>query len=684
MKKIILLIVAFVLFGMGLNKAAAQSIEFTKINFPDNSKELKAVLKSIDEGDKLFKQGEWLLREALPFYQQAQEFNPNNAELNYKIGRCLYASKQKQEALAHFQRAQQLKPNVSGDVQFWIAKVYHDSGEFDKAIQQYNSYKSSMGEVDMQRLSEVNRLIQQCETGIVLMKKPVRVFIDNVGSKVNSKYAEYSPIVNADESVMFFTSSRPNDANAKLSEDGSYPENIYYSVRANGEWGEPVNPGTPVNTDGHSANAGLSPDGQTLFIYYAVNGGDIYECQAVGDQWTKPVALNSNINTKYHESSASLAPDGKHLYFVSDRQGGVGLRDIYVSEKDAKGKWGTAQLLPTTINTPYDEEAVFSHPDGRTLYFSSKGHNSMGGFDIFKSTFENGQWSAPQNLGYPINTPEDDVFFSLSASGRHGYYSSDRKGGLGDHDIYMITFLGNEKPMINSAEDNLLAWRTKPIAETVIESTLPINTISMTLLKGRVLDQISSQPVAAKIILTDLDKNVELATFASNAATGKYLVSLPSGKNYGITVMSDKYLFHSENFNIPEVAMYQEAEKDIYLNKIAVGSKVVLNNIFFDSGKATLRPESKNELERMVTLLKEYPSLSIEISGHTDNVGSATSNKSLSERRAKAVVDHLIQAGVNASRLTYVGYGFEQPVAPNDTEANRQLNRRTEFKILKN
>jgi outer membrane protein OmpA-like peptidoglycan-associated protein len=247
--------------------------------------------------------------------------------------------------------------------------------------------------------------------------------------------------------------------------------------------------------------------------------------------------------------------------------------------------------------------------------------------------------------------------------------------------LYIVTFI-LEKPVLTNSEDNLIAWRTEPVSEKVIESTLSVNTASLTLLKGRILDEATKQPVEANIILTDLAKNEELATFKSNSATGKYLVSLPSGKNYGIAVKADGYLFHSENFDIPNAAAYQEIEKDIYLKKVEVGKEIVLKNIFFDFNKSTLRPESKNELENLVQLMKDNPTLKIEISGHTDNVGSATYNKTLSQARAKAVVDYLIAAGISSNRLTSVGYGFDKPIAPNDTDEGRQLNRRTEFKII--
>lgn len=316
------------------------------------------------------------------------------------------------------------------------------------------------------------------------------------------------------------------------------------------------------------------------------------------------------------------------------------------------------------------------------MYFSSQGLNTMGGYDIFKSTLVNGIWTDPVNLGYPINTPDDDVFFAISASGKHGYYSSFNASGYGEKDIYIITFLGDEKPMLLNNEDNLLASAAEPVKERVIAPPVAITTAQITILKGVITDEKTGQPLEAAIELVDNDKNEVIANFKSNSTTGKYLVSLPSGKNYGIAVKADGYLFHSENFTIPATASYQEITKDIALKKFDVGSKIVLKNIFFDFDKATLRKESTNELERLTKLLNDMPSLKIEISGHTDSKGNAAYNQTLSDARSKSVVDYLIAKGIAADRLTHKGYGLTQPIATNDTEEGRQLNRRTEFKII--
>jgi flagellar motor protein MotB len=333
--------------------------------------------------------------------------------------------------------------------------------------------------------------------------------------------------------------------------------------------------------------------------------------------------------------------------------------------------------IGATINTPFDEEGVYITPDGKNLYFSSKGHNSMGGFDIFKSEFTDGKWSNPVNLGYPINTPDDDVFFTMAASGQRGYYSSKKKDGFGGQDLYIITFLGAAKPMVLNTEDLQFAYLEKsamPRPAPKIEQN--------TILSGVILDADNLTPLQATIDIIDNSKNELMASFESNSTSGAYLISLKPGMNYGISVSKKEYLFHSENFDIPENAVAKKIQKDILLKRIEVGTKIVLNNIFFDFNKATLRTESVAELDRVNKLMTDMPSLRIEISGHTDNIGSASYNKKLSESRAKAVVDYLAKKGIERTRMEFKGYGFKQPIASNKTKEGRQQNRRTEFKIL--
>lgn len=708
MKKIYLFVI-LALSSLGAS-AQQQNVEFTKDNFKDRKDEYKAARDNYEDGNKLFTEGAGYYNEgvksfisrynfypttinevdmmgyeqfqaALPLYLKAQDFNPNNALLNYRIGFIYLNSNYKTKSKQYFEKAFSLNPAVAPDIQYLLGRSYHLTMDWDKAINAYKTFQASLKvEADKMRIADINKKIEECNTGRELMKKPARVFIDNIGPEINSQYPDYGSVISADESVIIFTSRRPTSTGAQ---DGYYPEDIFISNKVNGKWTPARNIGKPINTPEHDATAGLSPDGTKLFVYIDEKGnGNLFECNLKGDMWTKPERMSDNINTKAHESSASLGFDGKTLYFVSQRDGGMGSRDIYTCKLNEKGKWDKATNLGPVINTQYGEEGAVIHPDGKTIYFSSQGHKTMGGYDIFKSVYENGKWSEPENLGYPINTPDDDIFFTISASGKRGYYTSFNTDGYGEKDIYVITFLGPEKPVVLNGEDNLLASLTAPVKETVIAPTVEIKVAQVTLLKGVITDEMTQKPLEAQIDLVDNTKNEVIATFTSNSATGKYLVSLPAGKNYGIAVKKEGYLFHSENFDIPASAAFQEVVKDVQLKNVAVGSKIVLKNIFFDFGKATLRPESTNELERLTKLLTDVPTLKIEISGHTDNKSSAEFNQKLSEARAKAVVDYLVSKGISKDRLTAVGYGLTQPIATNDTEEGRQMNRRTEFKIL--
>jgi outer membrane protein OmpA-like peptidoglycan-associated protein len=295
---------------------------------------------------------------------------------------------------------------------------------------------------------------------------------------------------------------------------------------------------------------------------------------------------------------------------------------------------------------------------------------------------KDGKWSEPKNLGYPINSTEDDVFLTISASGRTAYYSSSNENGMGGQDIYKLTLLGPEKQIIFNTEDNLIASKTESVQENIVDEIINIKTSQITLVKGIVVDAVTGLPVKSTIELIDNQKNEVIATFESNKTSGKYLITLPSGKNYGINVNAEGYLFHSENFLIEASAEYRIVEKRIELLKPITGSEIKLNNIFFDLGKYELKNESIFELGKVLKLLQDYPNMIIEIAGHTDNIGDEPYNLELSTNRAKAVVEYLVQKGISSERMKFIGFGFSKPLASNDTEEGRRQNRRSEIKIL--
>lgn len=678
------ILLALLVGGIAPLYAQDKDIPFDKDLFKHKKDEFKDAVKAIKEADD-YVEVDGAYHHGLKLYLQAYKFNPNSSELNFKVGKCymLSPNEDRTESLEFFEKAYRLNKQVSDNIHFYLARGHHLRAEWDKAIDEYRRYSSAHGNAPpIDEYASIYKRIEECEVGKKLVQHPVRVFIDNVGKNINSPYPDFGPVINADETLLFFTSRRAGSTGGDQDRDFHYFEDIYMAEADEpGQWKKAVNMGKNINSNEHDATVGISPDGSRMIVY---REGDLYECIRETEGWSKPEKLPKAINTKYIETAATYSFDGKKLYFVSDRpdmsKGGL---DIFVSNLDEKGKWGEPVSLGFTLNTEYDEEGIFLHPDGRTLYFSSRGHESMGGYDIFKSTYDKGKWSVPENLGYPINTPDDDVYFVIDATGKRAYYTSSKLGGQGEKDLYRITMLGPEKPLLMNTEDNLLASIAKPIANIVAEPTIATTSITLTLFKGTILDEDTRLPVGATIEITNNTTSELMTSLKANAQTGKFVVTLPAGTNYGIAVKATGYLFHSENFDIPENNGYLEVEKTILLKPIKEGKMMVLRNIFFDFDKATLRPESKKELENLLAIMQDNPTIKVEISGHTDNKGSSEYNKGLSQRRSQAVVDYLSSKGVKNERMVSAGYGFDKPMATNDTEEGRQLNRRTEFKILK-
>ncbi|MCH2215303.1 MAG: OmpA family protein [Flavobacteriales bacterium] len=668
----------------------AQNVAFEKENFPGNKDAFKAAMKNLKEGDEIFEEDRRAyFNLAIPYYLAAQEFNPDNAELNHKIGVCYLFSTQKRKSLPYLLKSYKLDSEVDPyNIHYLLGWAYHLNSEWDRAIEEYEKQLLMLtrSEGEQIEFQNVQKRLKEVKHGKEFELTPVRVWVDNLGSAINSAAPEYAPLISTDETLLILTARREANVGGLKDDSDNFPfEDVYYSRNSGGEWSPLRNMGEDVNTSGHDAGSGLSPDGKTLFVFRGdvKGGGDIYESKFKENEWSKPKQLYKTINTEEHESAAALSFDAQSLFFVSEREGGFGGKDIYVSDWDSeKERWGEARNLGPVVNSPYDEDGVYMHPDGKTLYFSSEGHNSIGGNDIFFSEYETDRWKTPINLGIPINTPDDDVFFSVAADGRTAYYSSDREEGYGEKDIYRLTFLGPEKQPVLNVEDRLIAGSSERKIEIPFQPPVEIKTSQMALLKGVVLDDETLEPVAAKVDLINNASAEVLATFDVEPSTGKYLVSLPAGKNYGINVNADNYLFNSLNFNIPDSAGYREYYKVIKMKRIKIGETIVLRNIFFDYDKATIREESTAELDRLEKVLVENPTIKVEISGHTDNVGGDDYNLNLSDKRAQSVVEHLKSKGIDPSRMIAKGYGESKPLATNDSPEGRQENRRTEFKII--
>lgn len=662
--------------------APAQNVEFTRSAFPSNPNGLREATRNLRTGEKLFFQGGGRTLESIDHLLKAHAFNPNNGRLNYLIGQALLQTVDYPQAVEYLERALALN-HPDPEVYFFLGESYHMIKNFQKAIENYAAFRQQLLPQELALRRElIDKRVAQCQHGISLVASPARVYIDNLDSGINSTYDDYSPKLLPGEEQMYFTSRRPLESKASIDRvDYKYFENILIAEKIDGQWQVTGHAGSTLNRRNHSAVAAISHNGLTMIVYNGSKGGDLFLAEYKKDRWSKPSRLRNGINSRHQETSAALSTDGNTLYFISDRPGGYGGKDIWYTTKDQRGRWHEPLNLGPVVNTEYDEEGLYLTPDGETLYFSSKGHNSMGGYDIFSTSYANGRWNDPINLGYPINSPANDLFFRPTADGKTAYFSSVRAGGLGGSDLYKVTFMGPEKPVINQMQHEPIASRARPNLGIFLDQTTP-PIPPMTLLRGRVLNDETGEPLLANIELYDNEKEELLATFATNPETGAYFISLPGGRNFGISVQAEDFLFHSENINITETGAFTEIINDIRLKRVEVGTTIVLRNIFFDTGSASLRPESYAELGVLYKLLEDNPRIKIEISGHTDNVGSAALNQRLSQDRAKAVVNFLTERGIDSERLTFKGYGFSRPVATNDTPEGRQLNRRTEFEII--
>lgn len=671
----------------------AQNVEFKSSNFKDDKDGLKAATDAIKTGDEFFTLGNDAVFAvqspgmnfalALREYEKAQKFNPNNAELNYKIGVCHANSSDREKCIPYLKTAYKLDPACDPFLNYYYGYALQLDGDFSEAKKAYDAFEASYKKSD-DFTKFVSKRKKECQIATNAIATPVRAWVDNV-NELNTPNNEYGPSISTDGAELILTSNRPNGHTPN--ELGGYDDDIYTSSLQDGKWSKPVAIKGAVNTESDDVSNNLSYDGTKLLMHRVVDGQcDIFESKLKGANWTAPEKLAASISsTRANERFASYSADGWSIYFNRDNANRESGYEVMYSSMQSKiqKNYMAAQMI-STINSKFNEGPVYVHLDGETMYIASEGDGSLGGYDIFVSKNINGTWSEPQNLGYPINTPYDDFFFSGTANGKYAYIASNRAGGSGGYDIYKVTFWGPEKEPVTATEDYLLASIVNPIADNAMEESVTVKKKSFTVFKGITIDAISRKPVEAEIEITDNTSGKVIETFTTNSATGKFIITLASGKNYGIAVKAEGYLFHSENFDIPSGSADNLVNKVIELKNIKIGSKIALRNIFFDTGKSILRSESNAELDRLVQLMKDVPNLKVEISGHTDNTGSAKLNEELSQARAEAVVSYLTKKGIAASRMTAKGYGPNSPIAPNTTADGRQQNRRTEFEITGN
>ncbi len=481
----------------------------------------------------------------------------------------------------------------------------------------------------------------------------------NLGAGVNTISDDMMPQINPTGTRLYFTSSRQGGMDdIDEDEENDWGEDLYFIETKGTGWGRPQLLPEPINTYDNDGTSTFSADGQQLIYVKCGDDGigscDLWTCELNGTTWSKPSNLGNVVNDEEWDSQPSLSADGQSLAFVSTRGGTYnGSMDIFISRKNKFGQWGVPVNAGTKINTPFGEKSPYLAPDGKTMYFASEGHPGFGDYDLFVTVFEGGEWTDPVNLGAPLNSSGEDTYFTISASGEKAYFASDRSGS-GKLDLFSVS----------------IPEALRPQPSVIVQGIVSKNK--------------TNEKLDAWVLVEDLSTGELIATTKSNSSTGKYLVVLPAGKNYSVSANKDGYFFYSNQFNIPEESKYEEIEKNISLKPIEKGARVVLNNIFFETGSATLSQESYIELGKAVDLLNQNKNMVVEIGGHTDNVGSDENNMRLSHERAKSVREFLVKAGIVSTRLEAKGYGETQPVANNETEEGRHANRRTEFVILDN
>ena len=637
MKKLIVILILF-----GTVCANAQKY------YSSNKKAISQYEKTVQQ----WLQGKTL--QAIKGFEKTLEIAPDFIEANFMLGDIYADMNDMVNAKKCYLNGVLTDSSFYTKGWYWLASFEMDAGNYDMAKHYYDVFLMLDEEnIDLHPLAQKG--IKEADFRNYAIAHPVLFAPQNMGKMINTQYDEYLPALTADEQTIIITRKEPrrHTTTANTPEE----EDFYISIRdAEGSWQMAQRVDEPLNSTDNEGAQCISQDGRFIVFTKCGEGGmgscDLYWSKRVGNQWSKPRNLGVAVNSRYWDSQPSFSIDGKTLYFTSNRPGGKGGKDIWKTTLDENGKWTKAVNMGDSINTDKDETCPFIHYDDQTLYFASNGHVGMGGFDIFYCRKVNDTtWSAPTNIGYPINTSGDEMNLIVGASGKMAIFSSDKLEGYGGQDLYLFDLYPEAQP------------------------------IATTYMKGIVFDEKTKQPLAADFRIIDLETENEIVSAFADAVTGSFLISLPANKNYALNVSMDGYLFHSENIELlsgtPEVPFL----KNVPMKKLSVGESVVLKNVFFETNKYDLKDESRVELLKLRDFMLNNPSVNIEISGHTDNVGNDNDNLTLSENRAKAIYNFLIESGVEAERMSYKGFGESQPIDTNDTDEGRANNRRSEFKI---
>jgi len=618
-------------------------------------------------------------RGGIEYLNQALEKDPQFWEAHMLAGEFHELLREYQPAIDHFKKALAINPQQSstGSTYFYLANLQQAVGDYESAIKNIDVYVQFRN-ANPELVLEANRIRANCAFAINALKHPSTINPINIGPGINTDNPEYFPTITVDGKTILFT-RRIKDG--RVEGPMKEQEDFYVSELSNrGIWQTAVPMPDNINTVNNEGAPTIAADGRSLVFVacpdatgtnYGENRSgkgscDLFYTKKLGANWMNPVNLPGNVNSFNWETQPSLSADGKTMYFIRGVRGRNQTRnsDIYVTRKDDNGMWGTPERLPDYINTPVEEESVLIHPDGKTLYFASRGHVGMGGSDLFVSRMDkNGDWGQPENLGYPINSKFDDNSLMVSPDGEIAFFASDREGGYGDLDIYYFEMPENLRP-------------TKTLY-----------------FEGIVFDINTKRPVPGKFQLIDLATGKEVIYSEADKLTGEFMVSLPINKEYALNVTYPGYAFFSQNFDMNNPDNAEAIHMDVPLVPLTGSDQsITLANVFFDLSKSTLRKESYVELDKLVNFLNENDKTKIEIGGHTDSRGDAKSNKTLSNDRAKAVYDYVIQKGIAKERLSFMGYGSSQPVftdeqisqmtTEKEKEKAHQSNRRTAYKIV--
>jgi outer membrane protein OmpA-like peptidoglycan-associated protein/Tol biopolymer transport system component len=577
-------------------------------------------------------------------------------EAHILLGEVFHSAGDYDSSIQSYKNALEIDPRFFPPAWFYLGEAFILSGRYQEALERFERFLEFPG-VSRSLAEAARNHLLTCEFAIDAMNNPVPFEPVNLGAAVNSEFAEYSPALTTDEQTLIFTRKKPRESPAMAGYTREQ-EDFYVSYWEDGAWSPAQNLGPPINTPGNEGAQSISADGREMFFTACnrpdgMGSCDIYYAVRVGDDWSRPRNLGPVVNSSSWDSQPSISPDGNTLFFASGRPGSTGRMDIWYTTRDSNGQWEEPRNMGPVINTEGRDMSPFIHPDNRTLYFASDGHLGMGGLDLFVTRRQDdGSWSTPQNLGYPINTHAEEFSLIVSASGTTAYFASDLYGGYGDMDLYMFELHEEARP--------------SPV----------------TYMRGVVFDRETQKPLAAGFQLLDVVSGEVVLQATSDQVSGDFLVAIPTERELALNVSKAGYLFFSEHFSYEAREDLQPYIRDIPLQPIRKGETVILRNIFFDTDRYDLRAESRAELRKLVELLEQNPGMHIRINGHTDSTGSPAYNQRLSENRARSVYDFLTAQGIESNRLSYQGFGETMPIDTNETEEGRANNRRTEFEIV--